>query len=65
MAKRFFERDFLACLTLSDARKRENAARRASCQANASLCSVLLEEAKRRGKTEIDWESYFRNGSIS
>ena len=60
-----FGRDVRFLLALSDARKRENAERRAACQSDASLCAVLLDDAKRRGQTDIDWAEYFRNAGIS
>jgi predicted solute-binding protein len=56
-----FARDLRICLALADARKAENAAARRRAQANPELCAVLLESAKRRGESTIDWPEYFRN----
>jgi hypothetical protein len=46
---------------ISQARKQENAARRAAAQANVELCTYLLEQARQRGQAAIDWPEYFRN----
>lgn len=64
-AARMFARDLTAMLALSDARKAENAAARARCKANPELCATLLEQAERRGQTEIDWSAYFRNAYLT
>ena len=63
-AARMFARDVAACLALSDARKRENAARRAAAQASAPLVAALQADAERRGRAEIDWQEYFRNADM-
>lgn len=55
----------LACLALRDARARENAAARTLARGNAKLSAVLLDEAKRRGQSEIDWVEYFRGAGIN
>jgi len=52
-------RDYQACLAISDARKAENAARRAAARANAELGAALLAHAQRRGEPGIDWPGYF------
>lgn len=61
VATRLFQADYAACLALSDALKAENAAVRARCMADTALASHLLQDAKRRGKSTIDWDQYFRN----
>jgi len=61
IAQRLAARDLQACLALADARKAENVAARRRMQSNAELCAALLESAKRRGESAIDWEGYFRN----
>ena len=61
IAIRFFERDLAECIRQSDARKAENEAAKVRMQANASLCAILLEDARRRGQSAIDWPEYFRN----
>lgn len=60
-----FEADLRACLALRDARARENAARRQRAQADAELCAMLLAEARRCGRSEVDWSEYFRNAGIN
>jgi len=61
---RMAARDYAACLALEAARKADNARRRAAILAHAGLAAVLLDEARRRGETSIDWERYFRNAGI-
>lgn len=53
--------DIAVSVALSQARKQENAARRAAAQANPELVACLLERSKQRGQSEIDWPEYFRN----
>ena len=60
-----FRHDFQAMLALSYARKRENAVRRAACQANADLCAWMLADARRRGLGAVDWQAYFQNAGIA
>ena len=62
---RSFARDLRACIAADRIRKAENAKRRAACKASPTLCAVLLEQAKRRGKSAIDWPEYFRNLDIA
>lgn len=62
---RMFARDLAACIALSDERKRENAERRKRCQANAELCAHLVERARRRGESAVNWPEYFRNIGIA
>ena len=64
MTKQMFARDLAACLALSDARRAEDAARRAAAQANPELCAELLAAATRRGAAVIDWAEYFRNARM-
>lgn len=59
-----FAADFAACLALSDARKAEDAKRRAAAQANPELCAALLADAQRRGEPGINWPEYFRNARM-
>lgn len=60
-----FADDYANALAIHDARKAENAAMRARCMASASLCAVLLADARRRGHRAIDWPEYFRNTGCS
>lgn len=62
---RQFDRDLRVMMALNDQRKRENAERRAACQADAALCAELLAQAQRRGEAAIDWPEYFRNLDIN
>jgi len=57
--------DIRACLALRDASARANAAARARCTNNSELASILLDDAKRRGRTSIDWTEYFRSIGIN
>jgi len=59
-----FNNDLLEMLRLSDQRKRENQEARRRCQANAELVAILTAAARRRGRSDIDWEEYFRNAGI-
>jgi hypothetical protein len=63
-ATRMFARDVNAMLALSDARKAEDAERRARAQANPELCAALLAQAKQAGRDQIDWPEYFRNARM-
>lgn len=58
------EADFRECLRISDERKAALKKARAECQADPALCARLLAEARRRGQSEIDWPSYFRNAHL-
>ena len=60
-----FARDLRACVAADRQRKAENAQRRAACKASPTLCAVLLEQAQRRGQSQIDWPEYFRNLDIA
>lgn len=62
---RSFARDLRACIAADRLRKADLAKRRAACKASPTLCAVLLEQAKRRGKSAIDWPEYFRNLDIA
>ena len=62
---RSFARDLRACAAADRQRKAENAQRRAAYKASPTLCAVLLEQAKRRGQSAIDWSEYFRNLDIA
>lgn len=62
---RIFERDWRACLALSDARRAELAAARERAQASPGLCAELLAQAQRRGQSGIDWPEYFRNAGLT
>lgn len=62
---RSFARDLRACVAADRQRKAENAQRRVACKASPTLCTVLLEQAKRRGQSAIDWPEYFRNLDIA
>jgi DNA-binding transcriptional MocR family regulator len=61
---RIFEDDYRAMLALSDARRRDLAASRERAQSNPELVAHLLEEARRRGQSEIDWPEHFRNARM-
>lgn len=52
-------------IALRNKRASENEARRAACKANAGLCALLLADAQRRGRAEIDWVEYFRNADLN
>jgi hypothetical protein len=58
---RILEYDYRACLAISDARKRDLAASRERAMNDPDLVASLIEDARRRGRTEIDWPEYFRN----
>ena len=60
----FAMRDYKALLALSAARKAVDAQVRVRMQSNAELCSELLAQAVRRGGSEIDWASYFRDVGV-
>jgi len=62
--QRLAERDLKACLALANARRAENAVIRARMQADAELSATLLEIAKRRGQTAIDWTGYFSRAGV-
>lgn len=62
---RMFEDDYRAMLVISDARKRDLAAQRERAKNDPELVAHLLEEARRRGRTEIDWPEYFRNARMT
>ena len=62
---RSFDRDLRACVAMDRQRKADYAKRRAACKASPTLCAVLLEQAQRRGQSEIDWPEYFRNLDIA
>lgn len=63
--KRRFAADLAFCIALADQRKWENAARRAACMADLSLCAILLEDAQREGRPEINWKEYFTLAGLS
>lgn len=62
--QRLFANDLRAMLALTDARKAENAARRAACMADKGLESLLRSEAERRGEV-FSWVAYFRDAGIA
>jgi spore cortex formation protein SpoVR/YcgB (stage V sporulation) len=62
---RQFARDLRAFDAERQARKAENARRRAECQADQKLVEALETEARRRGEPGIDWVDYFRNLDIN
>jgi len=62
--ERMAARDLESSLRVSDARKAENAAARARAKGNPELHAALLEQARRRGHSDVDWASYFRNAGI-
>lgn len=61
---RMFEDDCRSMLALSDARKRDLAAQRERAKNDPGLVAHLLEDARRRGQSEIDWPEYFRNARM-
>lgn len=58
---RLLDGDYRAMLAASDARKRDLAAQRDAAMNAPELVAYLREEARRRGRAEIDWPEYFRN----
>jgi hypothetical protein len=65
MQRNMFRSDLAASVAISQARKLENAERRAAAQANPELCAELLKQAQRRGQAGIDWPEYFRNAYMA
>jgi hypothetical protein len=59
------ERDHRRRWDLSHIYAAENARIRARCKANVELCALLLEDANRRGKSEINWTEYFQNLDVN
>lgn len=63
-AERMIQRDYEACLRISDARRDQLKAARERAQNDPELCAMLAAEAARRGQPGIDWPSYFRNSFL-